>query len=446
MLYKTNNLFDSLNRLARAASEALVAMQRIPLALEPFISHPDPTVASLTLSVGEDLEEIQFYFIPNFDLKPIILKGAYHPHWLVRYTEASYLPSEGIPLRLYAHLLSDPIPAVVAVTASQLLHLLKERVLRLIQALPPSNQSLIYAWFKQVSSSNYLPEGWLAQEIYANLRSLIATKEVRIPSFPLKQTKSAYLPAETIALALEFNKPKISIIDAIIRSHKDPIAIIVTLENALDFYDMPSSRSRYLSILTYAARSDHPVVQLMAVRKLQWEAAPENYTSLGSLLLELTYHPCLLIVQAAARALKEFCDTPTPPRELIDRLLELVCHEDPLVRVNALYALQDYYTSPKSVHLYLLERWKDEPIDRVKAAIAVTLWCWMRPEEWLTTIGLWLWNSEQKPMRLAAKYLMSLWEVNKIQEVLSVVRVSSLSRFLKSLLQRKKARRVLTTL
>jgi hypothetical protein len=232
------------------------------------------------------------------------------------------------------------------------------------------------------------------------------------------------LPSETLALlSTDFFPPfgvqlPTEVLDEIVRFHPDPIARVLAL-------GWKGSQPSDL-VLLEAAQQDHLPTAVTALLSLRWKIDAGNYSWLGLPILELTHHSCLLVVQIAVRALKEAVDCAEPDERLVRRLVSLSAHPDPLVRVNALYSLRDYWAAPASVRERLFEAWADESINVVKVAFAGTLWWLMRPKEWWRRVGVWLWSFEKGRWRPLVRNLVSLWRSRDAEEALEVVKVSSI--------------------
>lgn len=439
---KENEFRRSIEHLSEALSQLFVGMLRDVRPLMPFVEHSDPQVTYIALRMMDFLQDIllEDYGIrpTGVPLKPLLVKSATHPHWWVRYITGRLLP-QSAPLGIYARLLSDPEPAVVGAASENLFYLPIDKAERVLHRLPSRSKAILRLlfsrWIQDQSLRNLLPEEYRAAEsFYAFLETLPETGSHPLTNH-LEQLQAIppkaliRFPSETIALlSTDFFPPlgmqlPSPVLDEIIRFHPDPIARVIALE-------WRSSQPSDL-VLLEAAQQEHLPTALAALLSLRWRINADNYSWLGLPILELTHHPCLLVVQVAVRALKEAVDCAEPDERLVGRLVSLTAHPDPLVRVNALYSLRDYRAASTSVRERLFQAWADETISVVKVAFAVTLWWLMRPREWWTRVGRWLWSFEKGRWRHLIRDLVSLWSSRDAEEALDVVRVASLCRMIR---------------
>jgi len=447
-LPQDNKLWRIVGHLSEALSQSFVGMLRDPRPLVPFVEHPDPWIAYLALRMVDFLQDIQLEDYAkrpsNLPLKLLTAKAATHPHWWVRYVAASLLPPSA-PVGAYLRLLSDPEPAVVAEVSSRLLELSPNKAEQIVRRLPSGSQATLRLYLHRWLEQEEVVKELLSEE-YQVVRSLHAILEplskqvnhfLRDHLERLQQLSPQELPSlssETLALlSSDFFPPfgmqvPSEVLDKIIHFHPDPIAKVIALEW---HGSCPSD-----SALLQAVQQEHLPTVVRALLSLQWRISAGNYSRLGRLILELTDHSCPLVVQIAARALKEAVDCSHPDEQLVSRLVFLLDHADPLVRINALHSLQDYWAAPTSICEHLLHAWEKEPISVVKVAFARTLWWLMSPKEWWSKIGIWLWGFESGRWRYLVRERVSIWGPREAEEALEVVKIAYLRRLLRKRIAR----------
>lgn len=440
---KDGDFWKVVEHLSEALSQSFIGMLRDVRPLVPFVEHSDPQVAYLALKMADFLQDIlleDYGIHPKvMPLKPLVVKSATHPHWWVRYTTASLLPQR-VPLGVYIRLLSDPEPAVIGKAIENLLDLPIDKAERVLHRLSSRSKVtlrlFLSRWVHDKSLRNLLPEEYrTAESLYAFLEALpepgrnslssdlerlqeISPKAVlQLPSEALALLSTGFFPPFGMQLPSE-------VLDEIACFHPDPIARVLAL------LGWGSSQPSDL-VLLEAAQQEHLPTVVTALLSLRWKIDADNYSWLRLPILGLTHHPCLLVVQIAARVLKEAVDCAEPDEELVGSLVSLSIHPDPLVRVNALYSLRDYWAAPTSLRERLFQAWADETISVVKVAFANTLWWLMSPREWWTQVGRWLWNFENGGWRHQVRNLVSLWRSRDAEEALDVVSFTSLRRILR---------------
>lgn len=449
-MHQDNEVCKLAEHVSEALNHSFVGMLRDYHPLVPFVEHPNPWSAYLALKMVDFLQDIQledYHLRPtDFRLKLLIAKSAAHPCWWIRYMAASLIP-QSAPLRVYIRLLSDPEVAVIAKISDSLLELPFYKAEQIIRQLPARSQRVLRLylnrWIQNKVLKELLPEEQqVAHALYTLLDDLpdgvshsLDNHLERLQAISL--TEWASLPSETIALMSSGFFPPFGrlvqpdIMDHIVRYHPDPVARVLALE-------WSASHPSDLALLQVATQ-EHLPMALSALLSLRWKVDAGNYFWLGRRILKLTYHPCLLVVQVAARTLKEAIDCSHPDERLVNRLMSLTDHPDPLVKVNALYSLQDYWAAPASICEHLLRFWAEERISVVKVAFARTLWWLMRPKEWWTHVGIWLWNFEKGRWRYLVRNLVSIWSSRDAEEALGIVRIATLRRLLLNAIDREEA-------
>lgn len=451
-MYQDSEVYKLAEHVSEALSRSLVGMFRDYHPLVPFVEHPNPWSAYLALKMVDFLQDIQ---LEDYHMRPtdsrsklLIAKSAAHPCWWIRYMAASLVP-QSAPRRVYIHLLSDPEVAVIAKISDSLLELPLNKAEQIIRHLPSRSQGVLRLylnrWIQDKVLKELLPEEHqVAQALYTLLDDLPNGVNRSLNNHlerlqEISPTGWASLPSETIALMSSTFFPPFGrrvqpdIMDHIVRFHPDPVARVLALE-------WSASHPSDLGLLQVATQ-EHLPIALSALLSLRWKVDASNYFWLGRRVLELTYHPCLLVVQVAARTLKEAIDCSHPDEWLVNRLVSLTNHPDPLVRVNTLYSLQDYWAAPASVCEHLLRFWAEERISVVKVAFARTLWWLMRPKDWWTQVGIWLWNFERGRWRYLVRNLVSDWSSREAEEALGIVRIAALRRLLRNGIDREEASR-----
>ena len=387
-----------------SATQDLLSGEAVPQHLLQLVSSPSRFIAWAAVRAAEDLQSVDV-FIRDRNLRPLYLQAAQHPDWWVRYTVADRLEFDPPPLRLYCRMLTDPCPAV------------RNRFLLGLLQIPQAYGILFPA-------GTFVPD---------NQDSASALQSPLQRHIPFDIDKLISLQDYIIVDLIEFISNKIEskhLLKYFLDPRFDPVVRIAVVE-ALQGDE---------TILMQMIKDDHIAVKFAAVRYLQWHINETNWETLGKATLQLTFHPCLLIAQAAVRALRECFEVWTKSEVadplLVQRLQELLDHEDALMRVNSLYALQHYWYAPKTLHNYLLRKWEQESTPRVKVEYAATLWWWMSPKEWISTFGEWLYRFDGGRYRHLLRYLVSSWQKAEWQEMVSSVCDKSLRRYLHSCLRR----------
>lgn len=329
----SESILFGFDQVGMAASKDLLSEQAFPAALHEIVTLPQPFVAYAALEMARHLKCVQLDII-DLRLADLYRSAANHPHWWVRRQAADGLRTERPAVRTYTYLLADNIPAVVARIAPLLLELPEPNAVRLFGAVDAAKRVTILGSLRQLMSclADAPDTAHIQKLLHALLRvsSQHGNSEVglSVPASWRKLTPSDLLrmPAEEIALILTHPCRVLSptLVERVVTTHPDPVARIVAL-TALPWQCLKHNRN-YHRALVRAAHDDHPAVQLTSASGMQWEVNSENYHSLGKHLLALTEHTSILVVQIATRGLKECCDTPIPPKSVIDRLRELVTH------------------------------------------------------------------------------------------------------------------------
>lgn len=401
-----NFLEQELHQVGIAATQDLLSEDPVPRHLLHFVNSPSRFTAWSALQLASDLDTWEC-FIRKLYLKPILLRAAQHPDWWIRYAVAGQLEFRKPPKRLYIRLLSDPVLVVVREFLPILIEMPTEFVVDLYRSIPKLHRDRALLLLRSLQHDPYyvyFPEKQeRAQNLYRRLLDYFGEPTANLSeldSLPedLDVEDLARMPAELAILWLQRRRfdPDSFPLEAILSSCPDPAVRITAIE---EYWGdrLPESA------LLQAIHDEHIGVQFAVARVL--DVNETNWETLGRAVLHLTRHSCLPIVQYAVRALRECFESMTPDPQLVSRLLELLEHEDALVRVNTLHTLQHYWHAPQAIRQHLLQRWESEAVSRVKVAIAETLWWWMERDEWCQSFGKWLFEFEDGRWRRLWRHL-----------------------------------------
>lgn len=429
--------------VGQSASNDLISGEDMPLNLYSLLTNPDPFVARAAADAAYELIREHKRF-EDAALKPFIQATAVHPHWWVRCWAAQNFGcfAHPFPFRLAERLLSDPCGAVAALTAlwwgdedipppSAAL-----RLCRTLSQKSPRNAVYVSMVLQRTGKDWHDPD--LARELCQVLLS--SNQHLRIK----EEVEQHLMIARTLSCSqlLEVSAEEIlswltvggvGVLSShqmawIAQKHADPIARQVALEEPWDEED-----EQFWLTLAQGMQDKHPAVRLSAAKSAL--LGPENYSYLIEPLMRLTYDPCLRIVQVAVRSMRGCCDVAVemPNPVVVDRLLALVNHSDPLVRVNALYTLQDYPQAPSEVIEVVQNLWTKEEQPVVRAAVAEALWWLMPLRDWLPVYGVALVTSNLKDWRRLAENLFRMNEPQEAQEAVNLLPPSAAKRFFQRL-------------
>ncbi len=442
--------------IGQIASNDLISSEDMPVGLYSLLADTDPLVARAAADAAYEL----IWEHERFEcraLKPFIQAAAVHPRWWVRcWAAEEFWHFASFRFRLPNHLLFDPCGAVAACTAwnwvdEEEFSSHSSTVLRLCRKLSQkSPHNAVYVSMvlqkteKDWHDTDLLRE--LCQVLLSSnqhLRIKEEMEQILATARTLSPSSLMEVSAEELLLWLIVGKKgvlSVSQLGWIAQNHPDPIARQVALEE-MSFQD--EDCEQFWLTLAQSMQDEHPAVRLSAAKLAFLRLGPENYSYLIEPLMRLTYDPCLRIVQVAVRSMRECCDVAveTPDPVVVDRLMALLTHPDPLVRINTLYTLQDYHQAPPEVIKVLQDLWAKENQPPVRAAVAEALWWLMPLREWLPVYGVALVTSGRKDWRRLAKKLFSMSELQEAQEAVNLLSSSTAKRFFQRWMQAQRASR-----
>jgi hypothetical protein len=430
------------------ASRDLVSEENMPIGLYSLLTEPDPFVARAAAEAAYEL----IYEHERFEsaaLKPFIQIAAVHPHWWVRYWSAQNVWRFS-SFRLINRLLSDPCGAVAAATASFLNDEdfpSSSTALKLCRTLSQkSPHDAVYVSMVFQRTREYWRNPNMASKLCQVLLS--SNQHLRIKeemencikiARKLSNLQLLKVSAEELLLWLyvgEASVLSVSQLSWIARKHPDPIARQVALE-AMSFHLLQGEDCEQVWLtLAQAMQDENPSVRLSAAKSVSF-LDEENYPYLIEPLMRLTHDPCLRIVQVAIRSMRGCCDIASEMHNpvVVNRLLALLTHPDPLVRINTLYTLQDYPLVPPKVVKVVQDLWAKEGQSMVRAAIAKALWWLMPLKDWLPVYGVALANSGRKDWRHLAKSLFRMSEFQEAVKAVDLLQPSAAKHFFRRLLK-----------
>lgn len=407
-----------IDAIGEAATRDLIVCEEIPAHLQGLLASDDPMVAQAAFDAADELQSAQS--IRWVWLGPLEVRAARYPHWWVRWRVAGLLERRVPPVRLYSRLFADPVAAVAVEAVTLLVLVPVATAVRLLKPLHSKRRRLLLTSLRL--EAERAGDDRLAP-LHAQLLAAFPDDGEHTPFLDSRETRAEKLlamPADAVVLALSYPGGKVPLrsYEAVAASHPSAMARRAALERWVKRVGYDDTR--FHRALRQAARDPSPFVRLAVARLLGGCLSEKTYRSLGSTLLALTFDPCLPVVQAAARALRESGEAPGPPRRVVRRLCELAQHPDALVRVNAYYSLQHFWEVGQTLTSFLLRRFEAEPEPRVRAAIAETGWWVMPPDTWAIAFASYLVEGESGRWRGLARDLLA-WSADREGELEAII-------------------------